>query len=231
MEDKKRLLDIISLIDKNKKVIDIGTDHGLVPLYLAKNGISKDILATDISEKSLDKLRMKLDDKLKEIIKTRVTDGFLGIEKEDNQVAIIAGMGANTIIDIIEKSLDFAKNLDYLVLASNVNTEKLRIYLNENNFEILNDFLSYENNKYYDILKVSFGKAEKLTLAEIYYGKDDISKKASLLKEKLAIDYVKNQAFRKDILNKSDDLKSLSRIDEKIKAIEEIRNIWKLENW
>ena len=230
MEDKKRLLDIISLIDKNKKVIDIGTDHGLVPLYLAKNGISKDILATDISEKSLDKLRMKLDDKLKEIIKTRVTDGFLGIEKEDNQVAIIAGMGANTIIDIIEKSLDFAKNLDYLVLASNVNTEKLRIYLNENNFEILNDFLSYENNKYYDILKVSFGKAEKLTLAEIYYGKDDISKKASLLKEKLAIDYVKNQAFRKDILNKSDDLKSLSRIDEKIKAIEEIRNIWKLEN-
>ena len=231
MEDKKRLLDIISLIDKNKKVIDIGTDHGLVPLYLAKNGISKDILATDISEKSLDKLRMKLDDKLKEIIKTRVTDGFLGIEKEDNQVAIIAGMGANTIIDIIEKSLDFAKNLDYLVLASNVNTEKLRIYLNENNFEILNDFLSYENNKYYDILKVSFGKAKKLTLAEIYYGKDDISKKASLLKEKLAIDYVKNQAFRKDILNKSDDLKSLSRIDEKIKAIEEIRNIWKLENW
>ena len=57
MEDKKRLLDIISLIDKNKKVIDIGTDHGLVPLYLAKNGISKEILATDISEKSLDKLR------------------------------------------------------------------------------------------------------------------------------------------------------------------------------
>ncbi|WP_276864645.1 tRNA (adenine(22)-N(1))-methyltransferase [Anaerococcus tetradius] len=230
MEDKKRLLDIISLIDKNKKVIDIGTDHGLVPLYLAKNGISENILATDISEKSLDKLRMRLDDNLRQIITTKVTDGFVGIEKQDKQVAIIAGMGANTIIDIIEKSLDFAKNLDYLVLASNVNTEKLRTYLVDNNFEIIKDFLSYENNKYYDILKVRFGNAKKLTLAETYYGKDDINTKAALLVEKLAIDYKKNQEFRKDILNKSNDLKSLSRIDEKLKAIEEIRNIWKLEN-
>ena len=230
MEDKKRLLDIISLIDKNKKVIDIGTDHGLVPLYLAKNGISENILATDISEKSLDKLRMRLDDNLRRIITTKVTDGFVGIEKQDKQVAIIAGMGANTIIDIIEKSLDFAKSLDYLVLASNVNTEKLRTYLVDNNFEIIKDFLSYENNKYYDILKVRFGNAKKLTLAETYYGKDDINTKAALLVEKLAIDYKKNQEFRKDILNKSNDLKSLSRIDEKLKAIEEIRNIWKLEN-
>lgn len=230
MEDKKRLLDIISLIDKNKKVIDIGTDHGLVPLYLAKNGISENILATDISEKSLDKLRMRLDDNLRRIITTKVTDGFVGIEKQDKQVAIIAGMGANTIIDIIEKSLDFAKSLDYLVLASNVNTEKLRNYLVDNNFEIIKDFLSYENNKYYDILKVRFGNAKKLTLAETYYGKDDIDTKAALLVEKLAIDYKKNQEFRKDILNKSNDLKSLSRIDEKLKAIEEIRNIWKLEN-
>lgn len=230
MEDKKRLLDIISLIDKNKKVIDIGTDHGLVPLYLAKNGISENILATDILEKSLDKLRMRLDDNLRRIITTKVTDGFVGIEKQDKQVAIIAGMGANTIIDIIEKSLDFAKNLDYLVLASNVNTEKLRTYLVDNNFEIIKDFLSYENNKYYDILKVRFGNAKKLTLAETYYGKDDIDTKAALLVEKLAIDYKKNQEFRKDILNKSNDLKSLSRIDEKLKAIEEIRNIWKLEN-
>ncbi|WP_276861528.1 class I SAM-dependent methyltransferase [Anaerococcus tetradius] len=230
MEDKKRLLDIISLIDKNKKVIDIGTDHGLVPLYLAKNGISENILATDISEKSLDKLRMRLDDKLRQIITTKVTDGFVGIERQDKQVAIIAGMGANTIIDIIEKSLDFVKNLDYLVLASNVNTEKLRTYLVDNNFEIIKDFLSYENNKYYDILKVRFGNAKKLTLAETYYGKDDIDTKAALLVEKLAIDYKKNQEFRKDILNKSNDLKSLSRIDEKLKAIEEIRNIWKLEN-
>lgn len=230
MEDKKRLLDIISLIDKNKKVIDIGTDHGLVPLYLAKNGLSKEILATDISEKSLDKLRSALDSDTRKLIQTKVTDGFKGISKKEGQVAIIAGMGANTIIDIIEESMDFAKNLDYMILASNVNTEKLRLFLVEKGFEIMNDFLSFENKKYYDIIKTRFAKASPLSLSETYYGKDDIKNKSQILKDKLKIDHRKNQKFREDILAKSKDKKNLGRIDERLKAIEEIENIWKLEN-
>ncbi|WP_311516478.1 class I SAM-dependent methyltransferase [uncultured Anaerococcus sp.] len=230
MDDKKRLLDIINLIDENKNIIDIGTDHGLVPLYLAKNGISKNILATDISEKSLEKLRTALTDELSTIISTRVTDGFKGIEKKENQVAIIAGMGANTIIDIIEDSLDFAENLDYLILASNINTEKLRIYLNDRNFRIINDFLSFENGKYYDIIKACYGKTSKLTLAETYYGKDDIKNKSRLLEEKLQEDYNKNQAFRKAIIENAKDNRGLDRIDERLEAIDEVRKLWKLEN-
>lgn len=230
MEDKKRLLDIIGLIDKNKKVIDIGTDHGLVPLYLAKNGISKEILATDISEKSLDKLRSALTPELENKISTKVTDGFKGIVEEENQVAVIAGMGANTIIDIIDQSLDFAHNLDYMILASNINTEKLRVYLIDNGFEIINDFLTYDNGKYYDIIKAKSGKGENLSIGEIYYGKDDIVDKSEILKEKLNIDYKKNTSFKKAILENSKDRKSLDRIEEKLHAIEEIRKQWKLEN-
>lgn len=230
MNDKKRLMDIINLIDKGKNVIDIGTDHGLVPLYLAKNGISEDILATDISEKSLEKLKLALDENTKKIIRTKVTDGFKNIEKAHNQIAIIAGMGANTIIDIIKASMDFGRNLDYMILSSNINTEKLRIFLSENDFEITNDFLSYENDKYYDIIKTSFKKGKKLSLAETYYGKDDIKNKSKLLEEKLGIDYKKNMSFKKDILEKSQDKNALLRIDERLKAIEEIENIWKLES-
>lgn len=230
MNDKKRLMDIINLIDKGKKVIDIGTDHGLVPLYLAKNGISNDILATDISEKSLEKLKLALDKDTKKIIRTKVTDGFKNIEKAHNQVAIIAGMGANTIMDIIKASIDFAKNLDYMILASNINTEKLRVFLSENDFEIINDFLTYENDKYYDIIKTAYNKGKKLSLAETYYGKDDIKNKSKLLEEKLEIDYKKNETFKKDILEKSQDKNALIRIDERLKAIEEIENIWKLES-
>lgn len=230
MEDKKRLLDIISLIDENKKVIDIGTDHGLVPLYLAKNGISKEILATDISEKSLDKLKSALTPELENKISTKVTDGFTGIDSEDNQVAIIAGMGANTIIDIIDQSFDFAHNLDYMILASNINTEKLRKYLNNNNFEIINDFLTYDNGKYYDIIKSKAGRGKNLSVGEMYYGKDDIVNKSNLLKEKLDMDYKKNTAFKRAILENSKDKKSLTRIEERLCAIEEIRKQWKLDN-
>lgn len=230
MEDKKRLLDIINILDSNKKIIDIGTDHGLVPLYLAKNKISTDITATDISAPSLQKLVDRLDDDLRKIIKTKVTDGFKGLESSDNQVAIIAGMGANTIIEIIGDSLDFAKNLDYLVLASNVNTYELRHFLNDHGFYIEKDFLSYENRKYYDILKVYYGKNQDLSFEEYYYGKTDIENKNDLLREKLAIDKEKNQGFLKEIKEKSQDDKAIKKIRDRLKAIGKVEERCKFEN-
>lgn len=230
MNDKKRLMEIVNIIDNDKSVIDIGTDHGLVPLYLAKNKISTDILATDISAPSLKKLEDKLDDDLREIIKTKVTDGFKSIEAKENQVAVIAGMGGNTIIDIIDKSLDFAKNLDYMILASNIATEKLRDYLIQNNFEILRDFLTFEHGKYYDILKVSYGNSRQLSLSDIYYGYENIENKSELLKEKLAIDYEKNLQFKEDIIEKSANNDGLDKINERLDAIKEVYKRWKLEN-
>lgn len=222
MEDKKRLLDIINILDSDKKIIDVGTDHGLVPLYLAKNKISSDILATDISAPSLQKLVDKLDDDLKKVIKTKVTDGFKGLESEENQVAIIAGMGANTIIDIINDSLEFSKNLDYLVLASNVNTYELRRFLNINGFYIEKDFLSFEKGKYYDILKVYYGKDQNLAFEEYYYGRSDIENNSVLLKEKIRIDKEKNLGFLEAIKKKSKDTKAIRRIEDRISAIRKV---------
>ena len=230
MEDKRRLLDIIDILDSNKKVIDVGTDHGLVPLYLAKNKISTDITATDISAASLQKLIDRLDDDLSKIIKTKVTDGFRGLETSENQVAIIAGMGANTIIEIIEESLDFAKKLDYMILASNVNTYVLRHFLNDHGFFIEKDFLSYENKKYYDILKVYYGKDQDLVFEEYYYGFTDINSNSYLLQEKLRIDKEKNQNFLKEIKVKSQDTKAIKRIEDRLLAIRKVEKRCKFEN-
>ena len=230
MNDKKRLMDIIKLIDYGKNVIDVGTDHGLVPLYLAKNNISSNILATDISAPSLKKLEDQLDDDLSKIIKTKVTDGFKGIEKEFNQIAIIAGMGGNTIVDIIDASIEFAQNLDYMILESNIATEKLRLFLYNNNFEIMRDFLSFENGKYYDILKVKYGNKKEMKISDIYYGFENIENKSQLLVKKLLIDCKKNQIFRENIIKNSKNNDGLEKINERLKAIDEVYERWKLEN-
>ena len=230
MNDKKRLMDIIKLIDYGKNVIDVGTDHGLVPLYLAKNNISSNILATDISAPSLKKLEDQLDDDLSKIIKTKVTDGFKGIEKEDNQIAIIAGMGGNTIVDIIDANIEFAQNLDYMILESNIATEKLRLFLYNNNFEIMRDFLSFENGKYYDILKVKYGNKKEMKISDIYYGFENIENKSQLLVEKLLIDRKKNQIFRENIIKNSKNNDGLEKINERLEAIDEVYERWKLED-
>ena len=159
-----------------------------------------------------------------------MTDGFKGLESSDNQVAIIAGMGANTIIEIIEESLDFAKNLDYMVLASNVNTYELRHFLNNHGFYIEKDFLSYENRKYYDILKVYYGKNQDLSFEEYYYGKTDIKNKSDLLRQKLSIDEKKNQGFLKEIKEKSQDDQAIKKITDRLKAIGKVKERCEFEN-
>lgn len=138
-------------------------------------------------------------------------------------------MGANTIIEIIEESIDFAKKLDYLVLASNVNTYELRQFLNQQGFYIDKDFLSYENKKYYDILKVYYGKKQELAFEEYYYGLTDIEKRNDLLKEKLAIDKEKNQGFLKEIKEKSQDEKAGKKITDRLLAIRKVEERCKFE--
>ena len=224
MKITKRLENIVNLVERGKSVIDIGTDHGLVPLYLAKNNISKDILATDISAKSLKKLEDKLDKNLENIIKTEVCDGLDGIDIKENQIAIIAGMGAITIIDILSKDIDKVRKLEYVICEGNIGNEKLRKFLNENNFIIDRDFLIKDGRKHYDIIRFKNGSDRKLSLGEIYFGKFIYSKNNPLLMKRIEQIYNKNLKFKENIEKYSKDKEGLGLINERLEAIREVKN-------
>lgn len=224
MKITKRLEYIANLVDEGKSVIDIGTDHGLVPLYLAKNEVSKDILATDISKKSLQKLEDKLDENLKKIIKTKVCDGLNNVEIKENQIAIIAGMGSVTIIEILNKNIEKVRKIDYVICEGNIGNEKLRKFLNENYFYIDKDFLIKDGRKHYDIIRFKNGKDRKLTLGEIYFGKFIYQDFNPLLKKRLEQIYRKNLKFKESIEKFSENKEGLELIEERLKAIEEVKN-------
>ena len=224
MKITKRLEKIANLVVEGKSVIDIGTDHGLVPLYLAKNEISKDILATDISKKSLQKLEDKIDENFKKIIKTQVCDGLETIEVKENQIAIIAGMGAVTIIEILNKNIEKVRRLDYVICEGNIGNEKLRKFLNENNFYIDKDFLIKDGRKHYDIIRFKNGKDRKLSLGEIYFGKFIYQDFNPLLMKRIDQIYKKNLKFKDSIEKFSENKEGLDLIEERLKAIEEVKN-------
>lgn len=224
MRITKRLKEIVNLMDKGKKVIDIGTDHGLVPLYLAKTGKSKDILATDISKPSLKKLEDELDDELRKVIKTKVCDGLEEVSVKENQVAVIAGMGAVSIIEILKKDLDKVRKLDYVICEGNIGNEKLRKFLNENNFYIDRDFLIKDGRKHYDIIKFKNGQDRPLKLSEIYFGKFIYEDDNPLLKKRLAQIEKKNLRFKENIEKNSINKEGLDLIEERLRAIKEVKD-------
>ena len=58
MELSKRLNWILEKVDKCETIMDVGTDHGYIPIYLIKNNIAKKVIASDINKSPLEKAKI-----------------------------------------------------------------------------------------------------------------------------------------------------------------------------
>ena len=224
---KRRLEEIINVVEDNSIVADIGTDHGIVPYELIKSNKAKKVIASDISEKSLDKLREKLDylDEPEKII-LNVSDGLDNLNEYQVDTIIISGMGGNLIVDILNKNIDVAKSANCLILGANNSLSVLRKFLHDNSFEIIEEVDLFENDKYYQIIKIKVGKQLFSNDYEYEFGKFLIDNKSENLKQ-----YIKQQIEnKKTILSNisekdSDNVKNaIDNINIEIKELEKVLN-------
>ena len=161
----KRLEMIASLVTKDAKIIDIGTDHAYLPIYLYKNNITKNVTASDISETVLLYSKKNIDKSgLSEFIKLVQSDGFKNLVDTYDE-AIIAGMGTNTIMDI----LSFKNIPDSLIISSHNNLDELRLFMQKIGYKIVKEIIVKEKNIYYDVIKYKKG-IDNLTEEEILFG-------------------------------------------------------------
>ena len=148
-----RLMEIAKFISVNSIVGDIGTDHGYLPIYLIENKISKFVIATDVSEKSLDKIINYVEEKgLQRDIITRLGDGLDVIKPFEVDTLVIAGMGGLLISDILEKNKETTDSITNFIFQPMVASKELRQYLIQNKFKILDESLAKEGDKFYEII-------------------------------------------------------------------------------
>ena len=184
----KRLNKIAELVDFGASVIDVGTDHGYVPNFLCENKISRDVIATDISKNSLEKsieLTRELGNEKE--IRNILANGIVN-EERDN--IIIAGLGGIQIAEIIAKSIDIAKYSKKLILQPMQKTNILRRELNNMGFEIFDEEIIYEDERYFEIILAKFlnYKNEDLKEEDFYFSKKLIEKK-----DKIYLEYLKEK--------------------------------------
>ena len=169
MELSIRLKAIVSMIEECDSVIDVGTDHGYVPIYLVKNGIIKSAIASDINKGPVEKARNNIiHNNASAQISCRLGSGLSTINKGEAQIAIIAGMGGNLIRDILEADLDVVKQFKYMILQPVQNAEVLREYLYITGYNILDEEICNDDGKFYEIIKVKYNN-KPVILDSIYY--------------------------------------------------------------
>jgi tRNA (adenine22-N1)-methyltransferase len=169
---QRELLARVEAFDKGfDAVCDIGCDHGKIAAGVLLKGLSKRVVASDISEKSLEKAKTLFRNLGLANAEFICADGLNGISPEGAGLIIIAGMGGREIIKILSDSKDggFTKNL---LLQPMTDLVLLREYLIKNNYEILHDKIIFDK-KFYDIIAVKSGESG-LTEAELFFGKTNL---------------------------------------------------------
>ena len=157
MEITNRLLAAASLVRHGSYIIDVGTDHAYLPIYLVQNGIARACLASDINEGPCESAKKHIAEcGLSDKITVRKADGLCGASACGQTDVIIAGMGGALICDILKKA-DFIKDGNVrLILQPMRNVPDLRKYLLDNGFAIVNEVLAAEDERIYEIICAEF---------------------------------------------------------------------------
>ena len=168
----KRLLLIAENIENGKGVIDVGTDHGYLPVYLAKNEYSGNIFASDINQDPLNKAKNHAQEaEVQDRIKFFLCDGLQACPRDEIDTIVIAGMGGDMIVKILDEGYWCMDSKYKLILQPMSKVEVLRYWLAYNDFEINKELLVDENNTLYQIIVTRFGAKTKHNDAELYTGK------------------------------------------------------------
>ena len=183
-----RIKTIASLVDKDSKLVDIGTDHGYLPIYLYENEITKKVTGSDISSNALKFAKANFEKhNLSDKIKLIVSDGFKNLD-EKYDTAVISGMGTDTI----KKILNIDNIPNKLIISSHKNVDELRLFMNEKGYKIIKEIVLQENDIFYDIIKYEKGN-EILNKYELLVGKSNNLEYEKHLLEKYKIIYNKSK--------------------------------------
>lgn len=165
----KRLYEISKLVTPDSLVADIGTDHAFLPIYLIKNGITKSCIASDIVDGPVNTARKNIKEAgLEDKIKVIKSDGLDKVYSFTPENIIIAGMGGETILDII-RNCDYSKSGSPLfILQPMTHADLLRKYLIQNGYSILKESIVREQNRFYVIILARYKEKQ-----EHYFNSDD----------------------------------------------------------
>ncbi|MCL2628022.1 MAG: class I SAM-dependent methyltransferase [Oscillospiraceae bacterium] len=152
-----RLQCIAAFIDDEANVADIGTDHGLLPVYLTQTGKTRRLIASDISEGSLSAARrLAVKYGVTDKIEFIQADGLTALSPQDADIIVIAGVGGETIISILDKTPwveDAVQNGSLkLILQPQTKLEVLCDYLKNYRYVIKEEKTVLDRGREYRIL-------------------------------------------------------------------------------
>lgn len=168
----KRLLQCANMVTLRNRIVDVGTDHAYLPIYLVLQNKVTHAIACDLRTEplSMAKSNIKLFG-LENSVQTRISDGLKNINQDETDTVIIAGMGGNLISKILQECTWENKNEKEFILQPMKYENVLRVFLAKQGYQIEQEIAVKCLGKIYTVLKAKFtANPYPLSPVQIYTG-------------------------------------------------------------
>lgn len=156
-----RLRVCADFVTPGDRVADVGTDHGYLGIWLLTHGLAASVIASDIREGPLSAARANAERfGLSQQMDFYLSDGVANIPR-DFDTLVIAGMGAQTMVHILEDAPWLPGRR--LVLQPQNKPHLLRRWLSDNGWHIRAERLVRDGRFLYAVMDAVFVPAPPLT--------------------------------------------------------------------
>ena len=198
----KRLSAIGEMVTEGNRLVDVGCDHGYLPVYLVMNHrIPGAIAAEDVGKGPLERAREHICRyHLQNYIETRLCDGLSGISVGEGDTLVIAGMGGPLMEKILSDNPEVRDSFQELILQPQSDIPHFRHFLMSNGYRITEEKMILEDGKFYPMMKAIRDRKrnESWTPLEEMFGKYLLQEKNPVLQQFLQ----RELRIRQNILTK-----------------------------
>ncbi len=163
-----RMKEICAMVDNGAKVADIGTDHAYIPIFLICQKIITYAVASDLRPGPLEQAKQHLMRYgASSCVRLCLANGLEGIEPNEVDTAILAGMGGELITKLISASIPVG--IQCLLLQPMTHPELIRENIAKVGFTISQEKLVKEGRKLYVVMKAKRGEGAPCGRRQQYF--------------------------------------------------------------
>ena len=155
MQLSLRLSAIADMVTEGNRLVDVGCDHGYLPVYLVQNGKVPAAIAMDVRKGPLSRAQEHIRQYgLEEYIKTRLSDGLGALEAGEGDTLVIAGMGGPLMERILTDGASVRDSFSELILQPQSDIPHFRRFIQNEGWEIVEENMIEEEGKIYPMMRV-----------------------------------------------------------------------------
>lgn len=224
MQLSLRLSAIAEMVTEGNRLVDVGCDHGYLPVDLIQKQKIPSAIAADVGKGPLSRAQEHIEQYgLGKYIETRLSDGLREIREGEGDTLVIAGMGGPLMERILTDGKEVLRSFKELILQPQSDIGHVRWFLFANGYQIMEENSVLEDGKFYFIMKAAAGiKVPVWKDEELEFGKLLLEKKHPVLRQYLE----RELRIRDQILERLRDESREAAVRRKEEVMEERRLIF-----